>query len=269
MFEARLTEGIKFKQILDVLEYFVQDWNNLVCTKEKISMHNLDWSHISLAVVSLNAAAFEHFRCDRTLTLGLCKYNTTRVLEMMGKNDILTIKADEEEYLTLIFENPKAKTMKEHEVKTMNIDDDVPLRIPYSSYKASVTMNSSRFQQAIRDLEPFFDNDSYDTSTCTIAVTQEGIRFSDSGSSGTHNILIRENGAADDQVVVDMEEPVEQYFSLKYLKRFTKATSLAPQVILHLNPDMPMVVEYPMFEELGFLKFHLAPKIEEEEEDAV
>ena len=68
------------------------------------------------------------------------------------------------------------------------------------------------------------------------------------------------------QVIVDMEEPVELNFALRYLNFFTKATPLATQVIISLNPDVPMVVEYPI-QELGHIKFYLAPKIEEENEE--
>ena len=226
----------------------------------------MDSSNVSLSALSLNAAGFEHFLCDRTLALGINTSNIIRILKTMGKNDILTIKAeDEDSFLTLILENPKAKIMKEFEINLEEIDQGT-LSFPDTPYKASVTMKSSRFQRTIRDLESFVNGFS-DTCLCTIAVTQEGIRFSVSGSTGTNHILIGENGAAANQVRVDMEEPITQKFSLGYLKRFTKATPLAPQVILCFHPDMPMVLDYHMFDDLGFLKFCLAPQNEEEEDE--
>lgn len=147
------------------------------------------------------------------------------------------------------------------EIKLMEIDTE-NLGIPDTPYKASVRMNAQEFQRIIRDLQVLGE-------TCNISVTKEGIRFSVTGTIGTGNVLIRQNAAAEndkDQVIVDMEEPVELGFALRYLNFFSKATPLSDQVVISMNPDVPMVVEYPI-QELGYLKFYLAPKIEDEDED--
>ena len=42
-----------------------------------------------------------------------------------------------------------------------------------------------------------------------------------------------------------------------------QATALAPQVILSLSKDLPIVVEYRI-QEMGYVRYYLAPKIEDE-----
>lgn len=136
------------------------------------------------------------------------------------------------------------------------------LALPDTPYKATVKMNSGEFQRIIRDMQVLGD-------TCTISINKEGIRFTVVGAIGTGNILIRQNNTAEkeeNQVIIDMEEPVELSFALRYLNNFTKATPLTSQVIVCLNPDVPMVVEYPI-QEIGFIKFYLAPKIDDDEEE--
>ena len=44
-----------------------------------------------------------------------------------------------------------------------------------------------------------------------------------------------------------------------------QATALAPQVILSLSKDLPIVVEYRI-QEMGYVRYYLAPKIEDEAE---
>lgn len=61
-----------------------------------------------------------------------------------------------------------------------------------------------------------------------------------------------------------MEESVSLTFALRYLNSFTKATPLAGQVTISLSYDMPVVVEYKMAN-MGYIRFYLAPKIDEEE----
>lgn len=143
----------------------------------------------------------------------------------------------------------------------MDIENE-QLGIPETPYKSTIKMPSGEFQRIVRDLQVLGD-------TCTIAVNKEGVRFSVSGAMGTGNILTRANAVGDkeeDHVVIDMEEPVELNFALRYLNFFTKATPLSGSVIISMSPDVPVVVEYPI-QDIGYVKFYLAPKIEDDEED--
>ena len=97
-------------------------------------------------------------------------------------------------------------------------------------------------------------------------MTKEGIRFSANGDLGKGNIMLKHNPAVDkddDAVVINMEEPVELNFALRYLNLFTKATALGPTVTLSMSPDIPIVVEYPV-DTMGHIRYYLAPKIDEE-----
>ena len=136
------------------------------------------------------------------------------------------------------------------------------LAIPDTEYKCTIKMNAEEFQRIVRDLQVLGD-------TCTISCTKEGIRFSVTGQMGTGNILLRANTATEkpeDSLTIDMEEPVELNFALRYLNFFTKATSLTKQVVLSMSPDLPMVVDYPI-EDVGRIQYFLAPKIEDDEEE--
>jgi proliferating cell nuclear antigen len=143
----------------------------------------------------------------------------------------------------------------------MEIDAE-QMAIPDTNYKCMVKMPSAEFQRIVRDLQVIGD-------TCTIACTKEGVKFSVSGTIGTGNVLTRANVAAEkeeDQVMITMEEPVELNFALRYLNFFTKATPLTGHVILNMSPDVPIVVEYPIGD-MGSVKFFLAPKIDENDEE--
>ena len=145
------------------------------------------------------------------------------------------------------------------ELSLMDINED-QLGIPDCTYKCTVKMPSTEFQRIVRDMMTLGD-------TCVISVTKEGIRFSVTGELGTGNVLIRANNESEkeeEQVIIDMDEPVELTFALRYLNLFTKATSLGPSVVISMSPDVPIVVEYPIAE-IGYVKYYLAPKIDENE----
>jgi proliferating cell nuclear antigen len=65
--------------------------------------------------------------------------------------------------------------------------------------------------------------------------------------------------------IIEMQEPVSLTFALRYMNSFTKASSLSEQVTISLSSELPVVVEYKIAE-MGYVRFYLAPKIEEDEE---
>ena len=121
-------------------------------------------------------------------------------------------------------------------------------------------MPAAEFQRICKDLSILGD-------TVTIAVGKDGVKFSVAGEMGSGNMTIRPNSSVDtkedEQVEVNFEEPVALNFALRYLNFFTKATPLSGTVIVSLSKDVPLVVEYRI-EEMGHIRYYLAPKIEDE-----
>jgi proliferating cell nuclear antigen len=55
-------------------------------------------------------------------------------------------------------------------------------------------------------------------------------------------------------------------FALKYLNIFCKSAALSNMVTLSLSNEAPLQVEYKM-EDLGHIRYYLAPKIDDEGEN--
>ena len=107
MFEARITEGKIFKQIIDSIKDLVQD-ANMDCSNDGISIQSMDSSHVSLVSVHLNSNGLDHYRCDRAQNLGFNSANLSKILKCANNEDIITLKADDAaDNLTLLFESPK------------------------------------------------------------------------------------------------------------------------------------------------------------------
>lgn len=71
----------------------------------------------------------------------------------------------------------------------------------------------------------------------------------------------------EDSTTIQMKEPVSLTFALRYMNSFTKATSLSSSVTISMSSDLPIVVEYKIAD-MGYLRFYLAPKIEDDEDQA-
>jgi proliferating cell nuclear antigen len=258
MFEARLLSGKVLKQLIEAIVNLVTD-ANIDCSEEGLSIQAMDSSHVSLVAVALRSEGFDHYRCDRPISLGFNSASMGKILKCAGNDDIITLKADDTaDTLTLMFESQNQERVSDFEMKLMDIDSE-QLGIPETAYKTVVKMPSAEFQRIIRDLSILGD-------TCVVSVTKEGIRFSVTGDLGTGNVLIKKTNSVEkdeEAVIIEVDEPVELTFALRYLNFFTKATPLGGAVVLSMSPDVPVVVEYPI-EEIGHVKYYLAPKIDEE-----
>ena len=168
---------------------------------------------------------------------------------------------------------PDQDKISDFELKLMDIDSE-HLGIPDTEYGATINMPSSEFLRIVRDLSTIGDTGASPLPPSrpahltplpvVIAVTKEGVKFSTSGDIGSANITCRQNTSAEkaeDQTVIELTEPVTLTFALRYLNSFCKATPLSGQVTLSLSKDLPVVVEYRI-EEMGYVRYYLAPKIE-------
>ena len=55
-----------------------------------------DSSHVSLVALLLRADGFDHFRCDRNISLGINLSSMSKVLKCCNNDDIVTLKADDQ-----------------------------------------------------------------------------------------------------------------------------------------------------------------------------
>ncbi|CAN6908589.1 unnamed protein product [Brassica oleracea var. botrytis] len=266
MLELRLVQGSLLKKVLESIKDLVND-ANFDCSTTGFSLQAMDSSHVALVSLLLRSEGFEHYRCDRNLSMGMNLGNMSKMLKCAGNDDIITIKADDGgDTVTFMFESPKQDKIADFEMKLMDIDSE-HLGIPDAEYHSIVRMPSNEFSRICKDLSTIGD-------TVVISVTKEGVKFSTAGDIGTANIVLRQNTTVDkvcliypeDAIVIEMNEPVSLSFALRYMNSFTKATPLSDTVTISLSSELPVVVEYKVAE-MGYIRYYLAPKIEEDEED--
>ncbi|KNE55280.1 proliferating cell nuclear antigen (pcna) [Allomyces macrogynus ATCC 38327] len=259
MLEARLPSAVTLKKIIDAVKELVQD-ANFDCNDSGIALQAMDSSHVALVALLMRAEGFDPYRCDRNIALGINFATLAKVMKCAGNDDNLTIKAGEDaDVLSLMFESTNSDRISEFDIKLMDVDAD-HLGIPETDYSATIKMPSAEFQRICRDL-------SVMSETVTIEAVKDAVKFIASGDTGSGSITVKPNQAVDKkdmEVTVQLQEPVKLAFSLKYLNHFAKAATLAGSVTLSLSDDVPLMVEFAMDNDLGYLRFYLAPKIGDE-----
>eukprot|EP00955_Chlamydomonas_euryale_P091088 364595-Chlamydomonas_euryale.AAC.13 len=83
MFEARLTQGNLLKKLVDAVKELCKEVNWDI-SSSGIHMQSMDSSHVCLVAFELKSDGFDHFRCDRPLTLGINLENMAKILKCAG-----------------------------------------------------------------------------------------------------------------------------------------------------------------------------------------
>lgn len=258
--QGSLKNGEVLVKIIAAISELVAD-ANFDCREQGMSLQAMDSSHVSLVSLLLRAEGFEPWVCEESCQLGIRLEHMTKLLKCMHAKDSLELSCKENaEELDFVFKSQNEERVSHFSLKLMEIDTE-HLGIPETDYKTCVEMPSSEFMRICRDLSSFGD-------TLTIHVSKEEISFAAMGDMGNGTMSLRHCTATGEEednesTTIDCKEEITQAFALRYLQNFTKATPLSKVVTLRMTLDTPLLVEYKI-DELGYIRYYLAPKIDEE-----
>ena len=123
-------------------------------------------------------------------------------------------------------------------------------------------MSSSEFSRICRELYAI-------NETVNIEVDKNYIKFyvNNENIGGGFTLEANDSESEDLQCKIETEgNNINLAFALRYLNMFTKASAIGQQVNLYLSKEFPLLVQYKLAE-LGVLKFYLAPRINNEDEN--
>lgn len=258
MFEAKLLEGNILKKIVEAIKDIVTDVN-IDVSPAGLSLQAMDGSHVALVSLNLSMEGFEHYRADTTMVLGINVGMLAKVMKLADPTDSITLQAeDSATHLKLIFENAKQERTTEFTLNLISLDVE-HLAIPETEYSSKVSINASEFSKLCKELYTL-------NETMTITTHPDYCLFSVDSEAGSGSIKLgkNENGSSDDRLQLEVNEGVTQQFAIRYLNMFNKAAPLTSHTNLCLHAEQPLVVEYRI-ENLGVLKYYLAPKISDEQ----
>merc|ERR1719295_133123 len=190
--------------------------------------------------MQLTESGFENYRCDSNQVLGIKFAALDKILKCMTNKDSLSIQAqDDGDIINFIFESQDQKRYSNFELKLNDIG---------AGSMMIKGMISGGGGGKVKD-EDATQMDEEDEDMQMAVPTQN----------------VDDDGDAEDNGVrIQLEESVQQTFSLRYLNNFTKATGLSKEVVLRMGAEVPLEVEYKIAD-FGSLRYYLAPKIDDDE----
>lgn len=218
----------------------------------------MDTSHVALVSLYLNMDGFAHYRADQSQVIGVSVQNLAKVMRLAGNDDQITLQADNDpSHLKITFYNSTTERTTTFQLNLITLDSE-HLAIPETEYSSVVTLNSSEFSKICKELYTI-------SEAVTLTTNPEFVQFSVEGdiASGCVKLCQNDSDKKEDMTKLEVSDSVNQQFALRYLNMFNKAAPLSSFTRLCLHSEQPLVVEFGI-DNLGALKYYLAPKITDE-----
>lgn len=233
-----------FRTLMTALKDILLE-TNITFQPDGMRIINMDKSHTILAHLHLSAQNFEFYECKKDkIIIGVNMFHLFKLINTIDNDDTLTIYIENADYvdgivshLALKFENGEIKQCKTQKLRLIEPEPE-ELEYPNVKFSSVINLPSADFQKIIRDLSCISDK-------LEIKSVGNELIFKCSGQFASAEIHRAESDESMGFILKqDSSKIIQGEFSLKNLGYFIKCTNLCPQIEIHLENDLPLVVKY-------------------------
>jgi proliferating cell nuclear antigen len=226
-------------------------------------------SHVSLVNLSLPATFFEHYWCGMTSQMGINTGGMAKFLRNAQGSVELRRQCGSSELELLVLSDTGEALWS-----LPNYDIDVErLHIPDPPFHTTdCVVDTSVLAAKIADCDLVSD-------TMDISFRPEGMGLEAKGESGKFRAVVSAEGTefrpaaltfntidrAHNHNGIACGDGSWSSYAISYLKIFMGASPLSSTIILRRNEDTPLSLSFPLDSDKAFLRFYLAPRIQEAE----
>ena len=253
--ELQTVQASAFRILVEALKEILTD-ANFEFDESGMKIVAMDSSHTVLVHLRLNANNFENYHCKRSkLILGVNLINLYKLMKIMGNNDTLSLKVEEDDLssLHIFIENSEKNSITKFKLNLMDLHEE-NIEIPPPSFESVITMPSLDFQKICRDMHNLAEEIEIKSIGNQLIFSCKGQFAEQETSIGSSS-----NGLA--FIQNEEDKIVQGIYALKHLVLFSKCTNLCNSVELYLKNDFPLIIKYAVAS-LGEIKLCLAPKYE-------
>jgi len=251
--DIQTVQASAFRILIEALKEILTD-ANFEFDSSGIKIIAMDASHTVLVHLRLNSENFETYKCTKNrLILGINLINFYKLMKIMGNNDTLSLKVEEEDLssLHIIIENSEKNTITRFKLNLMDLYEE-NIEVPPPSFESVITMPSIDFQKICRDMSQLADE-------LEIKSIGNQLIFSCKGQFAEQETCIGSSNNGLSFIQNTEGTIVQGLYALKHLILFSKCTNLCNSVELYLKNDFPLIIKYTVAS-LGEIKLCLAPK---------
>lgn len=241
-----------------------------------IYLQSQDDAQVALLSLVLRPRAFSHFRCVRGNSLHLNMADVCQVLQCAKQDVSVTLTltsglgslSSAASNIEFLFENPAGERTALARLKRLHTESEhlyagfPHVYVPELDYLAIVRMPTAKYREIFTHLGGVGGDVFCEASG-------QSVEFSVVWDGGEVALNLTQTAATDDTkegiVKVLTLKPVKIVVQSAYLAMFAKACPVADNVSLYFLEKRPLRVQFSLPEEHGYLRYDLAPLVEDED----
>lgn len=253
--EIMTIQASAFKTLIEALKELLVD-TTIIFDETGMKIFTVDTAHIVVIHLKLDADKFEHYYCEKPMSIGINMILFYKIIKTINSNDTLTLFMNSNpdfgmDYLGIKIENVEKNTKTTYKLTLYDLDPE-NIQIDPIEYNSIITLPSCDFQKIVRDMA----NIAQDVEIKNI---EKQLIFSCQGDFCKQETILSDTDKGN--LVIynrNIDKITQGIFSLKYLVMFTKCTNLSSTVEINLRNDLPLIVQYGIAS-LGQIKLGMSP----------
>jgi len=247
VFRAVFTSAKIWRSIVSAIAELI-DEANFVASPDGLRLRAMDPSHVVMIELDLPQLAFDEYRCDEEMVIGVNFDEFNKLLKRASARERLEMEVADRSRLTLRFMGKALRTFR------MPLIDIAGEELPSPSLEFNVKARviADALKDAIKDASIVSDYVRF-------TADQEALMLTASGDRGDVEVKLSEDMGS--LVELEVKEPSRSTYSLSYLSDMMKAVAAAEIVTVQFSTDMPLRLDFMLPGE-GRITYYLAPRME-------
>jgi proliferating cell nuclear antigen len=248
MFKAVISDANLLTSSIPIIAEII-DEGKFIVDKDGISLLAPDRTMVSVVDFKLLSPAFEEYKVDEPVTLGLNLANLTAVLKRAKTGDKLILESGEGKLIIRIH----GASTRTFEIPLIDVKTEKP-PIDQLKFTTKVELETSILEEGVADAEVIGDAVFFEAEGSSFRMFAKG-----DVSSTSLEVKKGEEGV----LSIEVSEKSRSQYPIDYLKKMIKTGKLAKQAVIEFGKDYPMRINFKVIDKLQ-MRFILAPRISEE-----
>ncbi|MBD3230041.1 MAG: proliferating cell nuclear antigen (pcna) [Candidatus Lokiarchaeota archaeon] len=255
MFECKFHSGQFFKTLVDTISSFIED-GALMAKPDGLELRAIEQSRVAMIDLSVSRDMCETYECDEEVELKINFNDLSKFVRgSSGSEEVFLRYIAETNKLQIKFKGKSTRTFSIPLLEEVTCESIENVNL---SSEIEIVLDTSVLSTAIKDADLVGE-------VVNFMVQQDNNQFSLEANSERGDVQIE---FEEEPVRNDADGDVTATYSLDFLTKILKASSLSDQVILEFSLNNPIILTFLIENEEsnGKVAYFLAPQVREEEE---
>ena len=241
MFRAVISDTKAWKNSIEAVAALI-DEGTLQIDEKGIKLRAMDLSQIALVDLELPASAFEEYKVEKPVNIGVDFAELSKITRRSRPEDRIELSLDNR--FNMVF---KGETTRSFSLAIIESTSNPP-KEPKIEYAADMKIIANTLKEALKDAELVSNHVSMKLG--------DGFLIKAEGDTGSADIKFEK----DKVMSLNAKHEANAVFALDQLNNLLKAADAQSIILIKMKTDNPIRIEYAIGD--GRVVYYLAPRIE-------